>query len=151
MFQRIILLIAIAFSATAQEASLSSKLDRAAEAYQKNRRFMGSVLVAKGDKVIHEKGYGLGEHRMEHSQFADHEVQARIDHQAVHRHRDPAASGAGQAQGHRSRVQVRRRLPGQMEGGHDSPTAFAHVRHSQLHRNPRILHAENSANSAIAG
>src|SRR5580765_5831461 len=59
MFQRIILFIAIAFSAVAQEASLSSKLDRAAEAYQKNRRFIGSVLVAKGDKVIHEKGYGL--------------------------------------------------------------------------------------------
>ena len=59
MFQRIILFVAIAFSAAAQEASLSSKLDHASEAYQKNRRFIGAVLVAKGDKVIHEKGYGL--------------------------------------------------------------------------------------------
>src|SRR6267154_4565623 len=59
MFRRIILFVAIAISAVAQEPSVSAKLNRAAEAYQKNRRFIGTVLVAKGDKVILEKGYGL--------------------------------------------------------------------------------------------
>lgn len=43
----------------AQTQDLASKLDNYLSGYQKNRSFIGSALVAKGGKVILEKGYGM--------------------------------------------------------------------------------------------
>lgn len=43
----------------AQDAPLAARLDHTVEAYQHNRHFIGSVLVAKGGHVILEKGYGM--------------------------------------------------------------------------------------------
>lgn len=42
-------------------ADAAAQLDRAATAFQKNRHFMGSVLVAKGGKILLEKGYGMAD------------------------------------------------------------------------------------------
>jgi CubicO group peptidase (beta-lactamase class C family) len=42
-----------------QATDLPAKLDKVVEGYAKNRNFIGSVLVAKGGKVILEKGYGM--------------------------------------------------------------------------------------------
>ena len=55
---RLICLLAIAGLIHAQD-NLPSKLDPIAEGYQNHRGFMGSVLVAKGGKIMLEKGYGL--------------------------------------------------------------------------------------------
>jgi D-alanyl-D-alanine carboxypeptidase len=58
--RRITLLLTFAIGLVfAQEAELAGKLDHVMAAYQKNRGFMGSVLVAKGGKVVMEKGYGM--------------------------------------------------------------------------------------------
>ncbi len=43
----------------AQEVPLAARLDHVAEAYQQHRRFIGSVLVAKGGTILLEKGYGM--------------------------------------------------------------------------------------------
>ena len=61
-FIRLATLIGVAVSACfAQDAALSAKLHHVAETYQKNRRFIGSVLVAKGGQVLIEKGYGMAD------------------------------------------------------------------------------------------
>ena len=52
-----VLLWTVAGLAYAQE--LASKLDAFLSGYQKNRAFIGSALIAKGGKVIFEKGYGM--------------------------------------------------------------------------------------------
>src|SRR6266481_6205698 len=58
--RRITLLFTLAIGLVfAQDAELAGKLDHVMSAYQKNRGFMGSALVAKGGKVILEKGYGM--------------------------------------------------------------------------------------------
>jgi len=56
-----ILLSVVFWSAAclAQAQDLASKLDALLGGYQKNRAFIGSVLIAKDGKVIFEKGYGL--------------------------------------------------------------------------------------------
>lgn len=38
---------------------LAARLDRAASAFQEHRHFMGTVLVAKSERVLLEKGYGM--------------------------------------------------------------------------------------------
>ena len=43
----------------AQNADLASRLDHVLDAYQQNRHFIGSALVAKDGKVVIEKGYGF--------------------------------------------------------------------------------------------
>src|SRR5258706_11775516 len=43
----------------AHAQDLASELDAVLSGYQKNRAFIGSALVAKGGKVILEKGYGM--------------------------------------------------------------------------------------------
>lgn len=43
----------------AQAQDLAAKLDTLLSGYQKNRAFIGSALIAKGGKVIFEKGYGM--------------------------------------------------------------------------------------------
>jgi CubicO group peptidase (beta-lactamase class C family) len=45
--------------AAAQSAGVAARLEAAANAFAKNRAFTGSVLVAKDNKVILEKGYGM--------------------------------------------------------------------------------------------
>jgi CubicO group peptidase (beta-lactamase class C family) len=58
--RRITLLFTLAIGLVfAQDAELAGKLDHVMSAYQKNRGFMGSALVAKGGKVVMEKGYGM--------------------------------------------------------------------------------------------
>src|SRR6266403_5044103 len=58
--RRITLLFTLAIGLVfAQDAELAGKLDHVMGAYQKNRGFMGSALVAKGGKVVMEKGYGM--------------------------------------------------------------------------------------------
>ena len=52
----VVLLSTLAF---AQDADLAARFDRVVEGFVKNRHFMGSVLVAKGGKVLSEKGYGM--------------------------------------------------------------------------------------------
>lgn len=61
---RVIARVAIVLTATAsfilgQESDLAAKLDRVVVTYQKNRNFLGSALVAKGGKILFEKGYGM--------------------------------------------------------------------------------------------
>jgi CubicO group peptidase (beta-lactamase class C family) len=61
---RLVIRIAIVLTAGAglllgQGQELTAKLDHVVDAYQKNRNFMGSALVAKGGKVLLEKGYGM--------------------------------------------------------------------------------------------
>src|SRR5262245_27382347 len=48
-----------ALAGLAQTPDLASKLDEVLSGYQKNRAFMGTALVAKGGKVVLEKGYGM--------------------------------------------------------------------------------------------
>lgn len=56
---RLLSLVLLSTLAFAQDADLSARLDHMADGYAKNRNFMGSVLVAKGGKVVFEKGYGM--------------------------------------------------------------------------------------------
>lgn len=59
---RLFTVITIAVSASfAQDPSITAELDHVVKAYQANRRFIGSVLVAKGGKVLLEKGYGMAD------------------------------------------------------------------------------------------
>jgi D-alanyl-D-alanine carboxypeptidase len=55
------LLILSVATCIAQAEQLSQKLDQAAAAYESKRHFMGSVLVAKGGKILLEKGYGMAD------------------------------------------------------------------------------------------
>src|SRR5260370_9702706 len=48
-----------ALACLAQTSDLAPKLDEILSGYQKNRAFIGTALVAKGGKVILEKGYGM--------------------------------------------------------------------------------------------
>jgi D-alanyl-D-alanine carboxypeptidase len=60
--KRIALWMGLAVSAcVAQDAALTAKLDHAVEAYQKERRFIGAVFVAKGGSVLLDKGYGMAD------------------------------------------------------------------------------------------
>lgn len=57
-------ILCVAFGMAAafgQNAELAAKLDHDVAAYQKERQFIGSVLVAKGGKTILEKGYGMAD------------------------------------------------------------------------------------------
>lgn len=56
-----IVIAALAPICFGQEAALTAKLDHVADAYQKNRKFIGSVLVAKGGSTLLEKGYGMAD------------------------------------------------------------------------------------------
>lgn len=56
---RLISFLTLSFIAFSQNAELTAKLDKVADAYAKNRQFIGTVLVAKGGKVLLEKGYGM--------------------------------------------------------------------------------------------
>ncbi len=42
-----------------QPAPLTARLDHAAQAYNQHRKFIGTVLVAKGGSILFEKGYGM--------------------------------------------------------------------------------------------
>ena len=44
-----------------QTAPLFTKLDQVVAAYQTHRRFIGSVLVAKGGNIMLEKGCGMAD------------------------------------------------------------------------------------------
>lgn len=55
---RILLAFALSLPACLAQ-DLAAKLDQVAGGFQKNRSFIGSVLVAKGGKVAIEKGYGM--------------------------------------------------------------------------------------------
>jgi CubicO group peptidase (beta-lactamase class C family) len=46
-------------SASAQTDKVSARLDEVVRFEADNNRFMGSVLVAKGDRVVFSKSYGL--------------------------------------------------------------------------------------------
>lgn len=48
-----------ALNALAQTHDLAPALDRVLAGYQRNRAFIGSALVAKGGKIILDKGYGM--------------------------------------------------------------------------------------------
>ena len=50
-----------ALSCLAQTPDLASKLDDVLKGYEKNRAYMGTALVAKGGKVVLEKGYGMAD------------------------------------------------------------------------------------------
>ncbi len=58
-------LVALVFlplaAAVAQADELSQRLDHVVVAFEKSRNFMGSVLVAKGGKILIEKGYGMAD------------------------------------------------------------------------------------------
>ena len=59
-------LVAVVFSAAAihgQEAGL--KMDEALTAAARQQRFMGTALIAKGGKIILEKGYGMADIELE--------------------------------------------------------------------------------------
>ena len=55
---------------------------------------MGAALVARGNHVLLDKGLPLREYGVEHSKFAEDEVSAGIDPEAVYGHFDLAAPGA---------------------------------------------------------
>ena len=57
MTRRLLLLALSAALAGAQD--ISSKVDEYVKAYVDQNRFMGSVLIAKGGKVLVDKGYGM--------------------------------------------------------------------------------------------
>src|SRR6266436_6219889 len=54
-----------------QESDLTAKLDHVLVAYQKTRNFMGSALVAKGGKIVLEKGYGMANVELDVPNTAD--------------------------------------------------------------------------------
>src|SRR5258708_33513137 len=57
---RLVLFVVLWSAASlAQAQDLAPKLDAILSGYQKNRAFIGSALIAKGGKVIFEKGYGM--------------------------------------------------------------------------------------------
>src|ERR1051325_2004544 len=63
LFQSMILVTALSVAAVAQD--LAPKADEIVNSYVKQGRFSGSVLVAKGGKVILSKGYGMASYELE--------------------------------------------------------------------------------------
>jgi D-alanyl-D-alanine carboxypeptidase len=60
MTSRIVLSVVLWLAGSLTQAQdLAAKLDTLLTGYQKNRAFIGSALIAKGGKVIFEKGYGM--------------------------------------------------------------------------------------------
>lgn len=55
---RVLPVVALTISLVSGQ-DLAARLDQLASSYQKDKSFIGSVLVARGGKVILEKGYGL--------------------------------------------------------------------------------------------
>lgn len=58
MISRLFLLLAL-WTASGFTQDLPAKLDQVIAGFQKDHSFIGSVLIAKGGKVILEKGYGM--------------------------------------------------------------------------------------------
>src|SRR5258708_3936251 len=57
---RLVLFVVLWSAASLAHAQdLAPKLDAILSGYQKNRSFIGAALIAKGGKVIFEKGYGM--------------------------------------------------------------------------------------------
>jgi CubicO group peptidase (beta-lactamase class C family) len=57
---RLVLLVVFwSAGSLAHAQDVAAKLDAVLSGYQKNRAFIGSALIAKGGKVILEKGYGM--------------------------------------------------------------------------------------------
>ncbi len=54
-------LLAPFIAAANSPEDLSGRLDHVAVAFQNHRNFMGTVLVAKGGKILFEKGYGMAD------------------------------------------------------------------------------------------
>ena len=54
-----VLCVLLLSACVAQEIPLTARLDHVAESYHQNRRFIGSVLVAKGGTIVLEKSYGM--------------------------------------------------------------------------------------------
>jgi len=52
-------LVVITALAVGQDAEIAAKLDSVVAGYARNRNFIGAVLVAKGGKILLEKGYGM--------------------------------------------------------------------------------------------
>lgn len=61
---RILLAIAI-WAPVSRAQELAAKLDQVASGFQKDHSFIGTVLVAKGGKVVLEKGYGMASFELE--------------------------------------------------------------------------------------
>lgn len=55
--RRILFVFLIAISAIAQD--IAPKVDEYVNAYVSQNKFMGSILIAKGGKIVMEKGYGM--------------------------------------------------------------------------------------------
>lgn len=58
-------LLLMVFSVAAMAQDLAPKADEIVNAYVKQKRFSGSVLVAKGGKVILSKGYGMANYELD--------------------------------------------------------------------------------------
>jgi CubicO group peptidase (beta-lactamase class C family) len=60
-----IALVLMAFSAAALAQDLAPKADEIVNAYVKQKKFSGSVFVAKGGKIILSKGYGMANYELD--------------------------------------------------------------------------------------
>ncbi len=60
-----VLLLVVAMSAAAAAQDFASKADEYINAYVKQNRFSGSVLVARGGKILLSKGYGMANYELD--------------------------------------------------------------------------------------
>ena len=109
----IALLLVLAASASAQD--LTPKFEDYMNALSNQKRFIGSVLVARDGKVVFRKGYGMANVELDVPNDPRNQISSRIDNEAIHRRGDSAVAGAWQAERHRSDLQILRsrvRAPG---------------------------------------
>jgi hypothetical protein len=93
-------------------------------------RFSGTVLLAKGDRVLFEQPYGFADHAFNVPNKVDTKFNFRLDGKNVHRRGDLAACPAGQVLPQRRASQGRAGLSeqGGREQDHPPSTPDPHVR-----------------------
>jgi hypothetical protein len=103
MMQRVVIAVLTAAAGFAQDVA---RMEQVIQAEVSGKKFMGSVLVARGNEVLLSKGYGSANLEWDIPNSPSHQVPFGIYHQAVHRSLDPLAGRARQAEGGRPGEEV---------------------------------------------
>ena len=111
-------------------------MEQVIQSYVSGQHFMGSVLVARGNEIILDKGYGFANLEWEIPDSPIDEIPAGVDHQTVHGGFDPAPGGTRKAERDRPGEEIHARRPSRMGQDHDFQSADAHLGNSQLYEFP---------------
>lgn len=133
MARILLLLSALLLAGWCRAQDAASKVDAFISAFAQERRFMGSVLLARDGKVIFKKGYGMANLEHDVPNTPKNEVPPRLHHQTVHRYRYPAIGGTRKAEGGGSHLPVSLAVSRALAADHDSPPALPYFGYPEFH------------------